>query len=380
VQVDFVSHLNKIEDKMSLALRFPKRWLLGDAEGAMESSGKDALQVNIELKVLFEKYKDYIYALLMFHGLIQSRSDVIIKPAFEMQLSEQERLQLDKLKTDTIAAKAWLTDNEKRELDGYDAIDDPAMDSTGAQKEAQQQERDAKANEALSLDKNIPKEKPTSEPKPRFDSFMQAESFFNTLPVRELASLCNISEGSVSKIRESLKSAKTPVIKTDALAKMDSVQIADDVYEIQDALLVPVQEKYYDSLGYTAIRSKEAVQQAFDSPATPREFRVGITPNDDHGDSIEVPSDYAIGTARLERMTDEGIRGTITYDLGKIRDTIGDSNWVEANTKKGLHIPTSVALRSTDIPIEKNKRLEVDLDIRSFVLTRAPRNANAGGK
>lgn len=386
-QVDFIAHLTKIEERFCMSMGFPRRWLIGDAEGAMESSGKDALQVNISLKAIFNQWIPFITQLLIYHKLISSPEDIEIKPAFELQLSEQEKVTLAQIKTATIAAKAWLTDDEKRQLDGYAPMT--------------QEQKDAKMNENNfqigfgsnnSGDKNGSKneENPSKNtqkqpiPKPtKTDSYSILADLFtdNNQSIRDLAAILDVSPTTISKIRAKFDSELKPVIKCDSISfKEDSIILNGSKFKIEDVPLVLPQERYYEYLGRNCVRTPEAIQKAFNDPKTPREFRIGITPNGDHKTKVplEILDENCVGRVILKRIDENGnIRGDIEGDLTESDKVLGADNWLKESILKKEYPSTSVALYSKDKP-SNGKYIEDNLDIRSFVFTRSPRNKEAG--
>lgn len=337
-QVDFISHLEKLEDLFSIALGLPKRWVKGDQEGAMESSGKDALQVNIKLRLIFKRWIPFIKITLLYHNIISDYNAIAIKPGFELEMSEQERIQLDQTKTLTIAAKTWLTEDEKRELDGY-----PPM--TEEQKAEKMNENNFQIGFNNSDKSN--EEKPQKEEK--------------TTPKTE---------------KTDVKSLKFD----DLFIKTDSVQISENLYEIQDVPLVLPQEKYYDEYKTTCVRPADEIAKLFNDPRHPKEFRIGVTPSDDHSSKVplEILKDYSVGTAKFTRIDEQGnIRGNIQVDLKSTEKILGSDNWLKQTLQHNENPHTSVALYSRD-EINEGKAIERDLDVRSFVFTRKPRNTYAG--
>jgi hypothetical protein len=337
-QVDFISHLEKLEDLFSIALGLPKRWIKGDQEGAMESSGKDALQVNIKLRLIFKRWIPFIKNVLIFHNIISDYNAIAIRPGFELEMSEQERIQLDQIKTQTIAAKSWLTEDEKRELDGY-----PPMT------EEQKNEKMNENNFQIGIGNNDKSNDDTSK---------------NT-------------EKTVQKVEKTdVKSLKFD----DLFIKTDSVQINENLYEIQDVPLVLPQEKFYEEYNTTCVRPAAEIAKLFNDPKHPKEFRIGVTPSDDHSSKVplEILKDYSVGTAKFTRIDEEGnIRGNIQVDLKSTEKILGADNWLKQTLQHNENPHTSVALYSRD-EINEGKAIERDLDIRSFVFTRIPRNNNAG--
>lgn len=379
-QVDFVSHLEKIEDRFALSMGFPKRWLLGDSEGAMESSGKDALQVNIKTKVIFKQWIPFIKAVLKYHNLISDYSDIVIKPAFEMQLSEQEKISLEQIKTQTIAAKSWLTDDEKRELDGY-----PPM--TEAQKNEKINENQFNIGFGQDKEQKEVEEKPPKDPitpskeQTKSDSFDLLADIFtnNSISINQLADITGVSPTTISKIRSKFDADLTPHIKIDSLSiKEDSISIENNRFKIEDIKLVLPQERKYGVR--TCIRTPEAILKAFNDPKTPKEYRIGVTVSDDHSSKVplEILNENAVGRVILTRVDETGaIRGNIEGNLDEADRVLGSNNWLKNSILQQKYPSTSVALYSVDKP-NGDKFIEDNLDIRSFVFTRNPRNNEAG--
>lgn len=347
-QVDFTSHLEKLEEGFVQDLKFPKAWFLGDAPGALESGGQDTFKINKQLKQIFNQWIPFIKLVLKFHGLITNDSDIEIKQGFTLDLSEQERIQLDQIKTQTIAAKSWLTQDEKRELDGYppmteeqkqDMMDNQFsfnFNSDQQQQNTDKQKSDEKQND--SNNKNV-----QSNPKiPKNDS--------KTLKFDDL------------------------------FIKTDSIQISENLYEIQDVPLVLPQEKFYPEYNTTCVRSADEIAKMFNDPKTPKEFRIGVTATDDHSSKVplEILKANAVGIAQLTRIDEQGnLRGNIKVDLSSTENILGKDNWLKQTLLNNENPHTSVALYSRDENHE-GMAIERDLDVRSFVFTRNPRNQNAG--
>lgn len=297
-----------------------------------------------------------------------------------MQMSEQERLELDALKTETIAAKTWLSVDEQRIADGR-----KASGEEGADKVLMQQ---PKQDPTIGQDQKPEAEekKPT---KPKSDSDIAAtfEVLADVLTegsigVNELARISGVSPATISKMRDKFDALKKPIYKCDDLVfKTDSaVEIAPDIWEVQDVPLVLPQSKEYKHLGYNAIRPREEIERIFKDPAYPKQFRIGVTASNDHSSRVplEVLKDSSLGMVDFKRLDEEGnIRGNIRYNLQDADRILGTDNYIRQRTKSGEDIPTSIALWSKDIPV-KNGMLESDLDIRSFMFTTQPRNNKAG--
>jgi len=347
---------------------FPKRWIMGDAEGAMESSGKDALQVNIQLKNLFNEWTLFIKRILLYYGQISDLKDIVIKPAFEMQLSEQEKVEIDSMKALTIASKTWLTINEQREADGKEPKEGGDELIQGQEQENTEKEMEMSAE--------------TPEKESKTDTTNGLEIFSdNSIGVNQLGKYLSLSPTTVSKIRSGMDKLQEPIFKTDELViKCDAISLDNDIYEIQDVPLILPQTKHYEKLGYDSTRPREEIERIFNDPKYPKQFRIGATITNDHHSRVplEVLNENTVGMATLTRLDEQGnLRGNIRYSLKEADRILGKDNYIRQKTLKNENIPTSVALYSKDRP-GKDGMLESDLDIRSFVFTQSPRNEEAG--
>ena len=378
VQVDFVGHLDKYEDNIAAGMGFPKRWLIGDQEGAMESSGKDKLQVHISLKEIFAKNAvNFVKAILKFHGQISSYNDADILPGFQLDLTDQEKAEMDLVKTENLVQKLqFLTPNEVRKEAGYGEIE-------GGDDLFAEQNNDAENQKDIETTKGKMSQTPSKkEVKADTNPFDNIRQIYNEYDVETLGKLMNVSPTTISKQRSALNSLYQPHLKYDALALSDSVQVQDDIYKIENAKLILPQSKYYSQYNANCIRSKEAILKAFNDPRNPKEYRIGVKSDDSHPSRIplEVTNEDAIGTVKLKDVEKDGtVIGDIFYDLSIADRLLGDDNWLREYTQAGKKLGTSVALYSNDKPVGKDL-VESDLDIRSFVFTRKPRNKEAGGK
>lgn len=379
VQVDFIAHLGKLEDLIAFNMGFPKRWIMGDQEGARENGSNDALQVNIQLKNLYTEWMLLIKKILKRYNLISDFNEILIKPPFEMQLSEQEQIELESIKAETLAVKTWLTDNEKREAEGLDPIE--GGDELASVQEQKMMEA---ANTQTPNDKKDQGKTP-SNPKSKSDSFDTLIDIFtgNSISVRKLADLCGVSPTTISKMRDKLDAMNKPKMKYDEITmKCDAVALGDDIYEIEDVPVILPQVKNYEHLGYKAERPREEIEKFFKDEKFPKEYRIGVTVTDDHstGIPLEIPNENTVGTVKLSRLDEEGnIRANIKYSLRDADRILGSDNFIRQHTTNNQNIPTSVALRSRDRPLKNGHYIESDLDIRSFVFTQKnARNSKAG--
>ena len=111
----------------------------------------------------------------------------------------------------------------------------------------------------------------------------------------------------------------------------------------------------------------------------PKEFRIGVNEQDDHTSRIqsEVLDANAIGTVKYTSFSPDGIIGKVRIDLTKADKVLGTNNWIREHTNHGEFIPMSVARWTVDKPKGKDQ-IETQLDVRSYVATRQPRNNEIG--
>ena len=372
---DFVAHLDKFEDGICTGMGFPKRWLVGDSEGAMESSGKDKLQVHSKLNAVFNQWKRFIKGVCLYHGWIADYADIEVRAGFKMELSEEEKVNIDSIKTTTIGLKTWLSINEQRVLDGFDEVSEEGADEVMVQDE----EGGGDSGGFDGEDSKATASKSSDAKNDNLDIVMKVFTD-GQLGVNELARLTGVSPTTISKIRSKFDTALTPIQKIDELViKEDSFRLSDNVYEYEGVLLKP-QTKYYDQYQANCITPKAEIERIFNDPTYPKEFRIGVTKSDDHKSQIpsEVLEKNAIGTVNYQKLQEDGsIWGKVKIDLNKSDKVLGSKNWVRDNTKLGRPIPMSVARWTID-KIQGKDRLETNIDIRSYVATRHPRNNEIG--
>lgn len=363
VQSGYVDHLAKYEDAIAVGMGMPKRWLLGDQEGAMESSGKDKIQVEITLKGIFSKFVDFIKSVLIYHGQIAKEDDVVILPHFEVNLSEIEVAQIEQLRTQTIASKTWATIDEKRQMDGMD----PLTAEQRSEVEAQQQPQSWGDNGQQRGDNE--RQRPSAQKK--VDSF---EDMFLGNSVRDLSEIFGLSPTTIAKIRSKLdEENRIHKRQIDMTVKCDSV--SDSTVEFSGYLLTPGELKYDDS-EIMDVRTIDEIR-AFFNGNTVKQIYGGVNSNDSHDSPVaaEIIRDEAVAIAEMVEVNENGlfIRGKL--DLNEVDKRLGSRNWIRERVERHEPIPISAALYSKD-RIRNGKRYNTDLDVRSFVFTRLPRNKN----
>jgi hypothetical protein len=377
-RVDFNADLEDVRKDIIAEIGFPKRWLFGDQEGAMESSGKDRLQAMDQIRHIFKKWKRFMKMLLKYHGAISDFDEVEILAPYELQLTEHEKAELENLKASTIALQDWLTINEKREKVGFDPIEGgDTRDTFNEVMGTGEAPPEVNAEEATTL---TPAQfSPNTDAKT--DSYTHLREEFKKCSYRDLEEFLGVSKNTVGRIKEKFRQdASMKVNKCDALAKSDAMQVDNNIWTIQ-GLVVPVQEKYYEDLGYHSVRSYKAIAEYFNDDTNPKQYRIGVNGRDNHDSPfpLEVTDEQSVGTVEFTSLSEKGIEGIIKFDLDKVTDILGPDNWIERKLTNGEKLPTSVALRSVDIPVANDKKRETQLDIRSFIFTRKPRNEMAGG-
>lgn len=377
-QVDFVSHLDKYEEDIAVGMRFPKRWVKGDSEGAMESSGKDKLQAHIRLQEIFKKYIPFVKGVLKFHGKIQSYDDIEVIHGLKLELTDQEKAEMDLVITHNITSKTFLTPNEQRKEAGYGPTE-------GGDKLLSETE-DTQSN-------SVPPSENKDNPKPhkkvsqgfsktelKADNKLDTlENLLNMFSIRELANHLGVSTNTVSKMRSNMV---IPVMH-ETTQKLDSVQISDDIWEFEGPLITPITRNDYDSGNFQRyedfdgydIRPANEIKKWWKSNS-PKELHLGVTPTSDHSSRIqlEVLEPNSIGITKATKLMDDGsIWGKRTINMKKVDKILGTDNWVRRYHKEGKQLPSSIALWSKDV-YKGDERINTRLDPRSEVLTKSPRN------
>jgi hypothetical protein len=205
------------------------------------------------------------------------------------------------------------------------------------------------------------------------------QELFTSIPVRQLAEETGLSTTTISKVRAKFdKDSLT--MKCDAYdLKSDSID--GNILTVEGPFLAPHDNLQYADSSIPDVRSKAEITKWFQSN-TPKELHIGITPSDDHPTKVplEVLAENSVGTVRAERVLEDGsILGSYKIDLDKIDLMLGKENWVREYIRDKKKLPVSVALWSKD-KIKDGKRLNTNLDVRSVVLTRHPRNEKTYGK
>ena len=494
-QIDFNADLNDIRRDIIANIGFPERWLFGDSEGAMESSGKDRMQVHDQIKVIFSKWKRFIKLILKYHGFISSLDEIEVQAPYELQLTESEKAEIDNLKAQTVGLKAdFLTLDEIRDDLGKDPVDPSEL--AGAQMMTQNGEDnpddnpldDAKTGPdeektdggnysedsqwmrkrylrelriaSDEFDKAYDKFKQTKDPKDEkrkdrafrllkeleeyitkidslektdgnifskdkvmtknailmdlavaYERWMHAkdpkeasrakkmymellkyaegskkdaeevppylllDSIVAKTPYDELKSWFGVSRDTIAKIKRNMRDNQTTTVKTDSIM-LDSVKLGPDIYSSQ-GLIVPTQKKYYPEFKSNFIRSSSQLQKAFDRQKE-NTFPLGVYQSDGHDEGSDVGEFAQFGEAKLDKVNDDGIYGTVVYDLTKVDEILGNDNWIRKRLDAKQKITTSVGLISTDIPIDSQTKYEINHKLKSFIATQAPRNADAG--
>lgn len=379
-QIDFNADLNDIRRDIIANIGFPERWLFGDSEGAMESSGKDRMQVHDQIKQIFSKWKRFIKLILKYHGYISSFDEIEIKAPYELQLTEAEKAEIDNLKIQTLDMKSrFLSLDEIRAELGEEPIDPSELSGNVVQDEMGN--KPDEPNDDQNNDDNLDEAKTSpNEEKDKKDSddelpYEILDSIIQGTKHAILKEWWDVSGDTVTKIRRNMRENKQTLVKTDSIM-LDSIQLGPDLWS-SSGLIVPAQTKFYKEYNANFIRSPSQLLQAFDRQKS-EQLPIGVYQSNGHDEGSDVGELAQFGEARLEKADELGIHGTIVYDLTKVDEILGKDNWIRKRLKETKRIPTSVGLISTDVPIDKKTKYELNHKIKSFVATQFPRNESAG--
>lgn len=458
---NFPEHLNKLEEAIATAIGFPARWLKGMEAGALSAAGEDRNQVYSKLKAIFKTCERFVIAVLKHHKWVASAENIAVKHGFQMELSDEEKANIDNIKATTIGLSTWLTINEMRERDGLPSIeggdemfaeqnndaenqkdiDDNSSDNSMKEEKAKPKPEaksdasnrayinflnmgpDATYKILKSMDKSIlradwgvkgrsqgdlvgqimkqiqrtyattllgaTKKQMEQEAKnqPNWNKWLKytikwdsvpndpkpiIRKYFQNTPVREAAEFLGMSTGYVSKVRSKFDH-ESPKPHEDILAlKTDSIQIDENTWEFEGPFVAPIEAEYSGILNK---RHPDQIAEWYKS-ATPKEFYLGVNNDDSHSSPIkaEVLRDNAVGMVKAINLTPDGqVIGKYRIQMDKVKERLGDDNWVLDYAKQKKSLPVSVALWSRDV--DKGDYVEnTELDVRSVVLTRHPRN------
>jgi hypothetical protein len=371
-QVDFNADLDDIRRDIIANIGFPERWLFGDPEGAMESSGKDRMQVHDMIKQIFADWKRFIKLVLKYHGYIKTLDEVDVKAPYELQLTEAEKADIDIKKAQALDIKAqWMKLEEIRADLGKDPISEEEIFKDPLMKMEQENQQNNPNNPPDEAKTGPKTEKKDNEEIP----YLLLDAVIDNTKYETLKEWWGVSRDTISKIKRNMRENKQTTVKTDSV-KLDSVQLGPDLYA-SSGLIVPTQNKYYPEYKSNFIRSATQLSKAYDR-FKEKTFPIGVYKSNGHDDGIEVKELSQFGEAKLEKVDDQGIYGTIVYDLSKVDEILGKNNWIRKRLKAKKKINTSVGLLSTDIPIDDKTKYEINHKIKSFVATEFPRNRKAG--
>lgn len=382
-RVDFNADLNDIRRDIIANIGFPERWLFGDSEGSMESSGKDRMQVHDAMKNIFNKWKRFMLLFLKYHGAITSFDDIEIVAPYELQLTEREKVEIREIEVSTLMLQETiLTKDELREKLGYPPMTPEQEEELNQMEQLQQatppngdpNDMDDKTNEGKTQAKEEKKTDTKLEQKEEIP-YLLVDSFIQNTPYNDLKAFWKLSKDTIGKIKRNSKENVQINEKTDSIL-LDSAQIGPDMY-MSSGLIVPTQKKYYPEYNATFIRSPIQLKEAFKRHKTDK-FPIGVYPSSGHDEGTEVGEFAQFGEVVMDKVDEQGIHGTTIYDLTKVDEILGPQNWIRKRLQKQMKINTSVGLKSTDIPIDAKTKYEINHKIKSFVATQFPRNEKAG--
>jgi hypothetical protein len=373
-QVDFNADLNDIRRDIIANIGFPERWIFGDAEGAMESSGKDRMQVHDHIKQIFSDWKRFIKLVLKYHGYISDLNEVEIKAPYELQLTEIEKAEVDNMKAQTVGLIApYLTLDEIRDELGKEKVDEEELFNPMGMGEDQDNPPNGPDNPDGETTETPPRETKTDAD--NLPPYALLDAIVDKTSYNQLKKWFGVSKDTVGKIKASMRDNKKTLVKTDSIM-LDSISIGPDIYS-SSGLIIPVQEMYYPEYKATFIRSAKQMERVFNENNA-KTFPIGVYPSNLHDEGTKVGEAAQIGEVRLDAVDDKGVYGTTVYDLTKVDEILGPQNWIRDRLAKEKKISTSVGLTSVDIPIDEKTKYEMNHTIKSFIATESPRNTKAG--
>lgn len=365
----FVEDLTKIEEKAAWGIGLPLMWLKGNRSGAVTGSEEDRNSVYEMLRGFFKPYELFMKYVLLYHGIIANLDEIVIKPNISVDVSDLDMAQVENMKTNTIASKTWLTTNEKRELDGYDEMDEGQMSEEQEIMGMIQAVGDMGNEPGEEKDPNKEKKKE----KPKADSSNDGVgAYFRDTSIMKLTSDLPISKQTVEKLRKHFDEEKRFRNKAfDVVLKTDSMSITENMVSFDGVLLAP-----HDSLNYPdhiEIQTPEEVRKWYDSNS-PKEMYLGVEYAPNHNNSNEVMKVESVGTVKATGIDDDSnILANYKFDLTEVDKLLGKDNWIREYIKDKKNLPTSIGLFSRD-KIRNGLTYRTDLDIRSAVLVKNPRN------
>jgi hypothetical protein len=118
---DFAQHIDACLNMIAAGTGIPKDILIGATAGAITGSETNVKALFATLNQIQTSIEPSIRELVRRMGY--TREDYIIAWNARYAHDEEEQSKIDMNNAQTIAIKTWLTNNEKRELDGYGTID-----------------------------------------------------------------------------------------------------------------------------------------------------------------------------------------------------------------------------------------------------------------
>ena len=368
---NFEGLLNKVEENLAQGIEMPLRWLKGSEQGALSSSTTDQNQGEVALRQIFNAYHEFIFSVLIFEDQItpeeMAHIEIRIKDddKTELQTLEQEGLEIDNLLKQT-----WLTDNEKRDRLGLEPIEGgDQLNSIQMFGQDSDEESDEESNE-----------KPTEEKDEEMQKTDAIGNFIAKKSVREIAKELGISAGTAQKI-------KSNYLQYEEIEGNSHLDVRINLSDLKTDSNVMIAEGYIltnDSLEYDGVKEArpiETLRNWFEDPRTPKEFFLGANTDDSHTSQVngEILKDESVGKVIVKGIDNRGLIGEITIDRDRARERLGSEYWIDDYIKQNKSLPLSASSR-VKRAIKDRVIFDRDMDIRSFVLTRKPRNENTSVK
>ena len=233
-------------------------------------------------------------------------------------------------------------------------------------------------------DVNVPPgEEKKEKEKPKQDSgivYMGEDvgNYFRDTSIMKLANDLPVSKQTVEKLRKFFDEERKYRSKAfDIILKTDSMSMTDNIVEFNGILLAPHDHLEYKNkkgiVEHVEVQTPEEVKKWYDSN-TPKEIFLGVEYSPNHNDSNEVMKIESVGTVKATGIDDDSnILARYKFNLDEVDKILGENNWVREFIKDKKNLPTSIGLFSRD-KIRNGLTYRTDLDIRSAVLVKKPRN------
>lgn len=375
----FDTTLNQLKNDIAVGAEFPLEWFTNPSTETIQGA------VLHRLTEIAHKYDKFIKAVLIFHGIIENFSEVDIDYHIGQATLDLEKNQAAIAANSVIAAKTWLTIDERRKLDGYEPLpnaegasinpmgktdrvnttndpDKPSFPGVEGTKPDQFERKQLASETRMEQAKEKPKEQKTD-----------TKSLLKAMSERELAELLGLSPSTCHKIKDTLAvENKEYAIKTDSFQR-----VGNKVHFDHAVILAPHDNLEYED--HIEIQSKDEIR-AWYSSEVPKEFYLGVQFAPDHNGSIEVSRSLSVGIIKADSIDEKGfVYGSGTIDLDKVDAILGADNYVHEQIKtKKINLSAGVKVKEEFVDDRTIKRTK--LDLRSIMIVPEGRNPNTSIK